>query len=144
MTSTQKVLKTLPNFLVGLIKKESKFGDLEELVQEVALSYFESIGNSENTNLQKVFNTARSRARRFTQDKNHFAAPLDAAPQGAAQALGLGDVIAPSRRQEAANATKSVAENLGCSERHARRLIAKNKEKATGQGDFFGMEGGVL
>ena len=42
------------------------------------------------------------------------------------------------KRQRQRETTEIVAEALGVSTRHARRVIAAQKKKATVQGDFFG------
>lgn len=41
------------------------------------------------------------------------------------------------KRQRQRELTESVAKTLGVSKRQGRRVIAAQKKKATGQGDFF-------
>ena len=111
--------------------------EAQELQQTAALIFYEALSKGEQITLADALKKARSKVRNFMRNCSRLGE--------AAQAMELvadDDAARPmpiiGKRQRQREATETVAEALGRSTRHARRVIAAQKKKATDQGDFFG------
>lgn len=111
--------------------------EAQELQQEAALKFYEALQKGEQITVADALKKARSKVRNFMRNCSRLGEE--------AQAMELvadDDAARPTpvigKRQRQRELTESVAKTLGRSTRHARRVIAKQKKKATGQGDFFG------
>ena len=109
----------------------------QELQQTAALIFYEALAKGEQLTLADALKKARSNVRNFMRNCSRLSEE--------AQAMELvadDDAARPTpvigKRQRQRELTESVAKALGKSTRHARRVIATQKKKATGQGDFFG------
>lgn len=120
-------------------KHKSSF-EAQELQQTAALIFYEALSKGEQITLADALKKARSKVRNFMRN----CSKLSELQQDAMELVADDDVARPmpivGKRQRQRELTESVAEALGRSTRHARRVIAAHKKKATGQGDFFGGE----
>lgn len=112
----------------------------QELQQEAALKFYEALQKGEQITVADALKKARSKVRNFMRN----CSKLSELQQDAMELVADDDAARPNpvigKRQRQRELTESVAEALGRSTRHARRVIAAQKKKATGQGDFFGGE----
>ncbi len=118
-------------------RNKSSF-EAQELQQTAALIFYEALSKGEQITLADALKKARSKVRNFMRNCSF----VTQAQSDAIELIADDDAAKPipreTQRQQARDATQSVAERHGVSERHARRIIAAQKKKATGQGDFFG------
>lgn len=112
----------------------------QELQQEAALKFYEALQKGEQITVADALKKARSKVRNFMRN----CSKLSELQQDAMELVADDDAARPTpvigKRQRQRELTESVAKTLGRSTRHARRVIAAQKKKATGQGDFFGGE----
>ena len=112
--------------------------EAQELQQTAALIFYEALSKGEQITLADALKKARSKVRNFMRNCSR----VSEAQSDAAALIADDDAARPTpietARQQARDATQSVAETLGVSTRHARRVIAAQKKKASGQADFFG------
>lgn len=113
----------------------------QELQQEAAVKFYEALQKGEQITIADALKKARSKVRNFMRNCSRLGDEAQAfdlvADDEAARPMPIA-----GKRQRQRELTESVAETLGSSMRHARRVIAAQKKKATGQGDFFG-DGGA-
>ncbi len=111
--------------------------EAQELQQTAALIFYEALSKGEQITLADALKKARSKVRNFMRNCSRLGEEAQAmelvADDEAARPMPI-----IGQRQRQREATETVAETLGVSTRHARRVIAAQKKKATGQGDFFG------
>ena len=109
----------------------------EELQQTAALIFYEALSKGEQITLADALKKARSKVRNFMRNCSHLGEEAQAmelvADDESARPMPI-----VGKRQRQRELTESVAKTLGVSKRQGRRVIAAQKKKATGQGDFFG------
>ena len=114
--------------------------EAQELQQTAALIFYEALSKGEQLTIADALKKARSKVRNFMRN----CSKLSELQHDALELVADDDAARPTpvigKRQRQRELTESVAEALGRSTRHARRVIAAQKKKATGQGDFFGGE----
>lgn len=131
-----RALAALPPTLQAMIKAHPFQREREDIGQGCWRRLLEA---GPDANLSKVFASARAEARRYALRGCAYDGPQDEADE---QALQL-QAKEGSRKQQR-DAVAAVAERLRVGVRQARRIIADQKKKATGQGDLFsGWAGGV-
>ena len=112
--------------------------EAQELQQTAALIFYEALSKGEQITLADALKKARSRVRNFMRNCSF----VTQAQSDAIELIADDDAAKPmpreTQRRQDRDATQSVAERHGVSERQARRIIAVQKKKAAGQGDFFG------
>ncbi len=112
--------------------------EAQELQQEAALKFYEALQKGEQITVADALKKARSKVRNFMRNCSR----VSELQHDALEHVPDDDTARPmpiiGKRQRQRELTESVAEALGRSTRHARRVIAAQKKKATGQGDFFG------
>lgn len=133
-TLTLRTMLTFPPELQHSVRAH-RFDDIDELVQQVALSLLEA---SRDDTMRAIFNRARSVARRFTQDLAHHSRSLESVADVAADG---GDDGAPRARKRRKIA-REVSADFGVTTRRARQIIAAQVKRAQ-QGDLFGGGGRV-
>lgn len=113
--------------------------EAQELQQTAAVEFYAALQKGEQITVADALKKARSKVRNFMRNCSRLGEE--------AQAMELvadDDASRPTpvigKRQRQRETTETVAEALGVSTRHARRVIAAQKKKATDQGDFFGGE----
>ena len=121
-------------------RNKSSF-EAQELQQTAALIFYEALSKGEQITLADALKKARSKVRNFMRN----CSKLSELQQDALGLIADDEAARPmpivGKRQRQRELTESVAEALGRSTRHARRVIAaQKKKKAAGQGDFFGGE----
>lgn len=132
---TLRTLSTFPNELQHRIRAHAaRFGDLDELVQQVALSLLEA---SRDDTMRAIFNRARSACRRFTQDLAHYNRALDAV---AGLAAADADDDQPRRGLKRRDITRDMAETFRVTQRRAGQIVDKQLKRAA-QGDLFAGDG---
>lgn len=111
--------------------------EAQELQQEAALTFYNALQKGEQITVADALKKARSKVRNFMRNCSHLGEEAQAfdlvADDDAARPMPI-----IGQRQRQRETTEIVAEALGVSTRHARRVIAAQKKKATVQGDFFG------
>ena len=110
----------------------------QELQQEAALKFYEALQKGEQITVADALKKARSKVRNFMRNCSKLSELQHDALELVADDEAARPVPIVGKRQRQRELTESVAEALGRSTRHARRVIAAQKKKATGQGDFFG------
>ena len=109
----------------------------QELQQTAALIFYEALSKGEQLTIADALKKARSKVRNFMRNCSRLgeeAQVMDlVADDEAARPMPI-----VGKRQRQRELTESVAKTLGVSKRQGRRVIAAQKKKATGQGDFFG------
>ena len=114
----------------------------QELQQEAALKFYEALQKGEQITVADALKKARSKVRNFMRNCSRLGEEAQAfdlvADDEAARPVPI-----VGKRQRQRETTEIVAETLGVSTRHARRVIAAQKKKASGQADFFGVQGGA-
>lgn len=122
----------------AIFTRQAASFEAQELQQTAALIFYEALSKGEQITLADAIKKARSRVRNFMRNCSR----VSEAQSDAAALIADDDAARPmpieTTRQQARDATQSVAETLGVSTRHARRVIAAQKKKAAEQGDFFG------
>ena len=117
-------------------RKTNSF-EAQELQQTAALIFYEALSKGEQLTIADALKKARSKVRNFMRNCSKLSEEAQAM-----ELLADDDAARPTpvigKRQRQRELTESVAEALGRSTRHARRVIAAQKKKATDQGDFFG------
>ncbi len=121
----------------SIFTRKTDSSESQELQQTAALIFYEALAKGEQLTLADALKKARSNVRNFMRNCSRLseeaqAMELVADDDAARPTPGIG------KRQRQRELTESVAKALGKSTRHARRVIATQKKKATGQGDFFG------
>ncbi len=123
----------------SIFTRQAHSFEAQELQQTAALIFYEALSKGEQLTIADALKKARSKVRNFMRNCSRLGEE--------AQGMDLvadDDAARPTpvigKRQRQRELTESVAEALGRSTRHARRVIAAQKKKATGQGDFFGGE----
>ena len=111
--------------------------EAQELQQEAALTFYNALQKGEQITVADALKKARSKVRNFMRNCSHLGEEAQAfdlvADDDAARPMPI-----IGKRQRQRETTEIVAEALGVSTRHARRVIAAQKKKAAVQGDFFG------
>ena len=111
--------------------------EAQELQQEAALTFYNALQKGEQITVADALKKARSKVRNFMRNCSRLGEEAQAfdlvADDDAARPMPI-----IGQRQRQRETTEIVAEALGVSTRHARRVIAAQKKKATVQGDFFG------
>ena len=111
--------------------------EAQELQQTAALIFYEALSKGEQITLADALKKARSKVRNFMRNCSRLGEEAQAmelvADDEAARPMPI-----VGKRQRQRELTESVAKTLGVSKRQGRRVIAAQKKKATGQGDFFG------
>lgn len=111
--------------------------EAQELQQTAAVEFYAALQKGEQITVANALKKARSKVRNFMRNCSHLGEEAQAfdlvADDEAARPMPI-----IGKRQRQRETTETVAEALGVSTRHARRVIAAQKKKATGQGDFFG------
>lgn len=123
-----RALAALPPTLQAMVKAHPYAGDREDLAQNC---WDQLIAAQPGTNLDAIFARARAVTRRY-------------APRGCAhddERSDAGPQVKEGSRKQQRDAVAAVADRLRVGVRQARRRINTQKEKATGQGDFFGSSG---
>lgn len=109
----------------------------QELQQEAALKFYEALQKGEQITVADALKKARSKVRNFMRNCSRLGEAAQVmelvADDEAARPMPI-----VGKRQRQRETTETVAETLGVSTRHARRVIAAQKKKAAVQGDFFG------
>ena len=109
----------------------------QELQQEAAVLFYAALSKGEQITLADALKKARSKVRNFMRNCSRLGEEAQAmelvADDEAARPMPI-----VGKRERQREATETVAEALGVSTRHARRVIAAQKKKASGQADFFG------
>lgn len=112
----------------------------QELQQEAAVLFYEALSKGEQLTIADALKKARSKVRNFMRN----CSKLSELQHDALELVADDDAARPTpvigKRQRQRELVESVAETLGVSKRQGRRVIAAQKKKATGQGDFFGGE----
>lgn len=123
----------------AIFTRQAHSFEAQELQQTAALIFYEALAKGEQLTLADALKKARSKVRNFMRNCSRLGE--------AAQAMELvadDEAARPvpivGKRQRQRETTEIVAETLGVSTRHARRVIAAQKKKASGQADFFGGE----
>lgn len=124
-TLTLRTMRTFPDELQHRVRAH-RFDDIDELVQQVALSLLEA---SRDDTMRAIFNRARSVARRFTQDPAHYGNSIDAVSGGPAD-------YDDGRRGSRKRLRAQVEADLRLTKRTAQRTIKRQIERAK-QGDLF-------
>ena len=118
-------------------RKTNSF-EAQELQQTAALIFYEALSKGEQITLADALKKARSKVRNFMRNCSR----VSEAQSDAIELIADDDAARPNpvigKRQRQRELTESVAKTLGVSKRQGRRVIAAQKKKATGQGDFFG------
>lgn len=120
-------------------RKTNSF-EAQELQQTAALIFYEALAKGERLTLADALKKARSKVRNFMRNCSKLSELQHDAMELVADDEAARPMPIVGKRQRQRELTESVAEALGRSTRHARRVIAAQKKKATGQGDFFGGE----
>ena len=110
----------------------------QELQQEAALKFYEALQKGEQITVADALKKARSKVRNFMRNCSKLSELQHDALELVADDEAARPVPIVGKRQRQRELTETVAEALGRSTRHARRVIAAQKKKATDQGDFFG------
>lgn len=132
-----RILATFPDGLQSLVRAHAYLGEIDELIQQVALALIEA---RHSDTLAKIFNRARSACRRYTQDLSHYSLGLD----GIAADDKPDDEPPPGGGRKRREITREAAADRGVTTRRARQIVAEQVRRAK-QGDLFaGYEGGVL
>ena len=109
----------------------------QELQQEAAVLFYAALSKGEQITLADALKKARSKVRNFMRNCSRLGEEAQAmelvADDEAARPMPI-----IGQRQRQREATETVAETLGVSTRHARRVIAAQKKKVALHGDFFG------
>ena len=117
-------------------RNKSSF-EAQELQQTAALIFYEALSKGEQITLADALKKARSKVRNFMRNCSRLGEEAQAmelvADNDAARPMPI-----VGKRQRQRETTEIVAQALGVSARHARRVIAEQKKKAAVQGDFFG------
>lgn len=120
-----RALAALPAPLAALVRAHEYANEIADLVQEAALA---ALLAKPGDSAQQIYNRARSRVRRFTQDPAHHGACIDGREVGAGAASA-----SPTRKQVRAR----VQADLGLSTRSAQRALKKQLERMRQNGDLF-------
>ena len=120
-------------------RKTNSF-EAQELQQTAALIFYEALAKGERLTLADALKKARSKVRNFMRNCSKLSELQHDAMELVADDEAARPMPIVGKRQRQRELTESVAEALGRSTRHARRVIDAQKKKATGQGDFFGGE----
>lgn len=111
--------------------------EAQELQQTAAVEFYAALQKGEQITVADALKKARSKVRNFMRNCSRLgeeAQGMDlVADDDAARPVPI-----VGKRQRQRETTEIVAEALGVSTRHARRVIAAQKKKAAGQSDFFG------
>lgn len=122
----------------AIFTRQAASFEAQELQQTAALIFYEALSKGEQITLADALKKARSKVRNFMRNCSR----VSEAQSDAAALIADDDAARPmpiiGQRQRQREATETVAETLGVSTRHARRVIAAQKKKASGQADFFG------
>ena len=117
-------------------RKTNSF-EAQELQQEAAVKFYEALQKGEQITVADALKKARSKVRNFMRNCSHLSEKAQAFDLVADDESARPQPIM-GQRQRQRETTEIVAEALGVSTRHARRVIAAQKKKAAEQGDFFG------
>lgn len=122
----------------SIFTRQAHSFEAQELQQEAAVLFYEALSKGEQLTIADALKKARSKVRNFMRNCSR----LSDLQQDALELVADDESARPmpiiGKRQRQREATETVAEALGRSTRHARRVIAEQKKKATDQGDFFG------
>lgn len=118
-------------------RKASSYRE-QELQQTAALIFYEALQKGEQITLANALKKARSKVRNFMRGCSFISEAQSDAIELIADDENARPIPIETTRQQARDATQSVAERHGVSTRHARRIIAAQKKKASEQADFFG------
>lgn len=121
----------------AIFTRQAHSFEAQELQQTAALIFYEALSKGEQLTIADALKKARSKVRNFMRNCSRLGDEAQAfdlvADDEAARPVPI-----VGKRQRQRETTETVAEALGVSTRHARRVIAAQKKKATVQGDFFG------
>ena len=111
--------------------------EAQELQQTAAVEFYAALQKGEQITVADALKKARSKVRNFMRNCSRLGEEAQAmelvADDEAARPMPI-----VGKRQRQREVAETVAETLGVSTRHARRVIAAQKKKAAVQGDFFG------
>jgi hypothetical protein len=127
---TYRALAALPPALQALARQHIEHhpsDDINDLIGELALALLELADAA--TDAQRIYNRARSRLRRQTQDPAHYSAQLDIERHDIEQ----DDEPTPIRR---ADIVREIAARQRVTLRRAQQLVRRQIERAA-QGDLF-------
>ena len=110
----------------------------QELQQEAAVLFYAALSKGEQITLADALKKARSKVRNFMRNCSKLSELQHDALELVADDEAARPMPIVGKRERQREATETVAEALGVSTRHARRVIAAQKKKASGQADFFG------
>jgi hypothetical protein len=133
---TYRALAALPSGLQTLARAHARqhpADDLDDLIGELALALAELADRA--TDPARVYNRARSRLRRQTQDPAHYAIGIDDEHHDTAQ----DDEPSALRRRDV---VREIAAQQRVTMRRAQQIIKQQLARAA-QGDLFVAEGGV-
>jgi hypothetical protein len=108
--------------------------DLSELISELAIAAIELADAA--TDARHIYNRARSRLRRQTQDPAHYATVIDDAHHD----IERDDEQSALRR---ADIVREIARQRGISLRRAQQIVSRQLARAA-QGDLFSEAGGAV
>ncbi|MBT9591140.1 MAG: hypothetical protein IV089_09560 [Thiobacillus sp.] len=131
---TLRTMRTFPSGIQHLIRAHAdSFGDIDELVQDVAESLLKAkCGDT----LRTIFKRGRSANRRFTQDLAHYARSL-----GAVADLAAADADdQPRRGLKRRDITRDIAETFRVTPQRAGQIVDEQLKRAA-QGDLFSDDG---
>ena len=123
----------------SIFTRQAHSFEAQELQQTAALIFYEALAKGEQLTLADALKKARSNVRNFMRNCSRLSEEAQAFDLVADDESARPQPIV-GKRQRQRELTESVAKALGKSTRHARRVIAAQKKKATDQGDFFGGE----
>lgn len=122
----------------AIFTRQAHSFEAQELQQTAALIFYEALSKGEQLTLADALKKARSKVRNFMRNCSRVSELQHDALELVADDDAARPVPIVGKRQRQRETTEIVAEALGVSTRHARRVIAAQKKKATVQGDFFG------
>lgn len=122
----------------AIFTRQAASFEAQELQQTAALIFYETLSKGEQITLADALKKARSRVRNFMRNCSRVSEAQNDAAALIADDESARPMPIVGKRQRQRETTETVAETLGVSTRHARRVIAEQKKKAAEQGDFFG------
>lgn len=122
----------------AIFTRQAHSFEAQELQQTAALIFYEALAKGERLTLADALKKARSKVRNFMRNCSKLSELQHDALELVADDEAARPVPIVGKRQRQRETTEIVAQTLGVSTRHARRVIAAQKKKASGQADFFG------
>ena len=119
-------------------RKTNSF-EAQELQQTAAVEFYAALQKGEQITVADALKKARSKVRNFMRNCSRLSEEAQAMELVADdESARPAPIVGKRQRQRQRETTEIVAEALGVSTRHARRVIAAQKKKTGGQDDFFG------